>query len=206
MIKHILFDLDGVLFGDISGGSDYHDSLFIKAVNTSQSNIHLTQEYHSSKLQGMTSINKLKLLSISEEECKKIISLKKVLTKDFITKNIVPNENQIEMCKTLSLKYDLYCVSNSNRSIIEICLKGLKVINYFSGFIGKEDVTQNKPNPEPYLIAYSTFNLNPIECLILEDSVSGIESAKGSGGNVLEILNVNDVSLNKILNYINKTL
>lgn len=200
MIKHILFDLDGVLFGDISGGNDYHAALFINAVNKVQPNINLTREYHESKLQGMTSIDKLKVLRISQDESKRILSLKKELTKEFVTNNICPNENQIDMCKTLcSLKYSLYCVSNSDRSLIEICLKGLKIIDYFSGFIGKEDVVENKPSPEPYLTAYLRFNLNANECLIVEDSVSGIASAKASGGNVLEVSDVHDVTLSKLL-------
>lgn len=200
MIKHILFDLDGVLFGDLSEGRDYHDALFINAINTILPSIKVTQEYHDSILQGMTTVNKLKLLGVSDDDSKKIISLKKELLADYLRKNLVPNESQIFMCKQLTtLKYSLYCVSNSNRSVIEMCLKGLNIIEYFSDFIGKEDVTENKPNPEPYLMAYSRFKLNANECLIIEDSVSGIASAKASGGNLLEVSGTHDVSFAKIL-------
>ena len=200
MIKHIIFDLDGVLFGDISGGNDYHDILFINAVNTVNPSLNLTKEYHDTNLQGMTSKNKLKIMSVSEDESRKIIALKKELARVFIVENIVPTAEQKEMCKKLvNLNYNLYCVSNSDRSIIEMCLNGLEIMNYFSGIIGKEDVIENKPNPEPYLKAYSTFNLDAKECLIIEDSVSGIESARASGGNVLEVLGVRDISLEKIL-------
>lgn len=203
MIKHIIFDLDGVLFGDVSGGRDYHDALFIKAINTILPDIKITQEYHDSNLQGMTTVNKLKFLRISEDDSKRIISLKKELITNYLTNHLVPNETQIDMCKQLiMLKYTLYCVSNSDRSVIEMCLKGLNIIEYFSGFIGKEDVTENKPNPEPYLRAYSRFNLNPTDSLVIEDSVSGIASAKASGGNVLEVSGTRDVSFAKILNYI----
>jgi HAD superfamily hydrolase (TIGR01509 family) len=203
MIKHIIFDLDGVLFGDVSGGHDYHDALFIKAINTILPDIKMTQEYHDSKLQGMTTVNKLKFLRISEYESKRIISLKKQLINEYLINHLVPNQNQIDMCKQLTtLKYTIYCVSNSDRSVIEICLKGLKIIDYFSGFIGKEDVTENKPNPEPYLTAYSRFNLKPTESLIIEDSASGIASAKASGGNVFAVSGVYDVSLTKILKHI----
>ncbi len=203
MIKHIIFDLDGVLFGDVSGVRDYHDALFINAINTVLPDIKITQEYHDSNLQGMTTVNKLKFLRISEDDSKRIISLKKELITNYLTNHLVPNETQIDMCKQLTmLKYTLYCVSNSDRSVIEMCLKGLNIIEYFLGFIGKEDVKENKPNPEPYLRAYSRFNLKATESLVIEDSVSGIASAKASGGNVLEVSGTRDVSLNKILNYI----
>lgn len=203
MIKHIIFDLDGVLFGDVSGGRDYHDALFIKAINSILPDIKITQEYHDSNLQGMTTVNKLKFLRISEDHSKRIISLKKELITNYLINHLVPNETQIDMCKQLTmLKYTLYCVSNSDRSVIEMCLKGLNIIEYFSGFIGKEDVKENKPNPEPYLRAYSRFNLKPTDSLVIEDSVSGIASAKASGGNVLEVSGTRDVSFAKILNYI----
>ena len=60
-------------------------------------------------------------------------------------------------------------------------------------------MVENKPSPEPYLTAYLRFNLNANECLIVEDSVSGIASAKASGGNVLEVSDVHDVTLSKLL-------
>jgi len=203
MIKYILFDLDGVLFGNVSDGADCHSMLFIGAVNTIIPNILLTKEYHDNNLNGMTTINKLKILAVSAEESNIITYLKKELLAALIN-NIVPNNTQKEMCKILfSLKYQLYCVSNSDRSIVEKCLNSLEIMDYFSDIIGKEDCTEHKPSPKPYLTAYSRWNINPNECLIIEDSIYGIESARLSGGNVLRVSNVYDVSFEKILKCIN---
>jgi len=48
--------------------------------------------------------------------------------------------------------------------------------------------------------------LNPKDCLILEDSPHGIESAMKSGANVLPVKNCNDVTLDLIIDTINMCL
>ncbi len=50
-----------------------------------------------------------------------------------------------------------------------------------------EDVTCGKPDPEIYLLAAHRLNLAPSECLVLEDSVNGINSAIAAGAYVIAI-------------------
>jgi beta-phosphoglucomutase-like phosphatase (HAD superfamily) len=46
--------------------------------------------------------------------------------------------------------------------------------------ITADDVTLTKPDPEPYLKAISRLNLKPENCIVVENSILGIESAKKS--------------------------
>ena len=39
--------------------------------------------------------------------------------------------------------------------------------------VGREDVENVKPDPEPYLTAVQQLNYNPTVCLAIEDSVNG---------------------------------
>jgi len=73
------------------------------------------------------------------------------------------------------------------------------IIHNFTRIISNQDTTEAKPSPEPYLTLYRNYNLDPRECLIIEDSPCGIESAIKSGGNVLPVKNCNDVTLESIL-------
>ena len=60
------------------------------------------------------------------------------------------------------------------------------IINYFNLdeyinlLIASEDVTQHKPNPEPYILATKKLNININKCIIFEDSESGLMAAKRS--------------------------
>jgi HAD superfamily hydrolase (TIGR01509 family) len=82
---------------------------------------------------------------------------------------------------------------------VETCLEGMGVISLFTGIISNEDTVEPKPSPVPYLTLFRKYNLEPKECLILEDSPHGIESATKSGGNVLPVKDCNEVTMGRIM-------
>lgn len=78
----------------------------------------------------------------------------------------------------------------------------LKVLNraglaqYFSVIVTAEDVTKGKPAPDGYLMAlkrlnecYAELNLSPRECLVFEDTPSGIVAAQQAGMPVVGVAN-----------------
>ena len=196
MIKNIVFDLDGVLFD----GCDFHAKMFIQAVLTIIPEHTLTREFHDEHLNALPTRYKLNKLGIDSDAAEKIYALKQSLTATMIGEYIYSDKKVQDICKKLqSLGYKIFCVSNSIRSTVDSCLSGMGVKHYFSGIISNEDTHVPKPSPEPYLTLYRTHGLNANECLILEDSAYGIESARTSGGNVLPVRDCSDVTLEKIL-------
>ena len=61
-------------------------------------------------------------------------------------------------------------------------------------YVSNEDVTKGKPDPEMYTKAIEKMNLLPENCLILEDNENGILAAKASGGHLLKIGEITDVT------------
>ena len=57
----------------------------------------------------------------------------------------------------------------------------------FSLILTRENVQNIKPHPEVYLSALQYFGLQPEECLIIEDSLLGVEAAKHAGIEVIAI-------------------
>jgi sugar-phosphatase len=53
--------------------------------------------------------------------------------------------------------------------------------------ITANEVSQGKPNPEPYLAGAASLGLSPETCLVFEDAPSGILSAKAAGMTVIGI-------------------
>ena len=43
------------------------------------------------------------------------------------------------------------------------------------------DTTKSKPDPEVFLVAARKLQLDPAQCLVVEDSAAGIEAAKAGG-------------------------
>ena len=73
---------------------------------------------------------------------------------------------------------------------------------YIDLMISNQDVSSGKPDPEMYLKAMAHFNLQPEECLIIEDNDNGIKAAKASGGHLQVVRHVAEVNLENILNRI----
>jgi len=51
--------------------------------------------------------------------------------------------------------------------------------------VTSDDVTNGKPDPEPYLKGASLLGFSPQECLVIEDAPAGIQSAKAGGMKVI---------------------
>ena len=51
-----------------------------------------------------------------------------------------------------------------------------------------DDVTYGKPHPEPYLTAANQLNVNPEDCVVIEDSPAGIRSALDAGMRVVAVV------------------
>ena len=50
-----------------------------------------------------------------------------------------------------------------------------------------DDVTRTKPDPEPYLLAAKLLDVDPQQCVALEDSPNGVTSATSAGCHVIAV-------------------
>jgi len=57
----------------------------------------------------------------------------------------------------------------------------------FDASVTGSDVTNKKPAPDIYLKAAELLDLRPVECLVVEDAVSGIKAAKAAGCRCLAV-------------------
>lgn len=52
---------------------------------------------------------------------------------------------------------------------------------FFCAVVTSDDVINSKPHPEPYLKAAQRLAVAPTHCLVIEDSLNGVRSAKAAG-------------------------
>jgi HAD superfamily hydrolase (TIGR01509 family) len=100
--------------------------------------------------------------------------------------------------------YKLAVCSNSIRESVRMMMEKAGLLEYLEFFISNQDVTKGKPDPEMYLTAIKKLDLNPQECLIVEDNENGIKAAIGSGANLLKVDTVLDVNYFNIVERINQ--
>ena len=72
-------------------------------------------------------------------------------------------------------------VTASNRYLAETLLKSSKLEHYFDFVVTSDDLPRTKPHPDPYLHAAKHFGLDVLECLVFEDSNTGVTSSLSAG-------------------------
>lgn len=73
------------------------------------------------------------------------------------------------------------CVSNSNRCIVDANLAALGIGSRFAARVTLDDVVAGKPDPEPYLTAARLIGIEPRRIVAVEDSETGLASARAAG-------------------------
>ena len=81
---------------------------------------------------------------------------------------------------------ELTLVSASPRSLVDAALSNF-LESPFARSISSNDVKVTKPDPEGYLLAATSGGHDITNCLVLEDSLTGVTAAKASGAWVLAV-------------------
>jgi HAD superfamily hydrolase (TIGR01509 family) len=98
-----------------------------------------------------------------------------------------------EFVEAARARFRLAIVSGGRKAQIEQALAGTAIEFHFEVIVAAEDCRIGKPDPAIYLMTCNRLNdvrpaaerITPSECLVLEDSVAGIRSAKAAGMRVL---------------------
>ncbi len=67
--------------------------------------------------------------------------------------------------------------------------------NYFESITTGEEVVNPKPEPDIFLLASEKLGVEPVDCLVIEDSLSGITAAKEAGMKVVAVSDYKDTDL-----------
>lgn len=79
-------------------------------------------------------------------------------------------------------------VTNTRRGLTEKALESIGR-HYFTASVCGDEVANGKPAPDPYRKASALLGLDPVQCLAIEDSVTGALSAEDAGCPVLVVPN-----------------
>jgi HAD superfamily hydrolase (TIGR01509 family) len=94
-----------------------------------------------------------------------------------------------EAVRRLAARWPLAVASSSNRPLIDAVLTESGLAPLFRATVSSEEVERGKPAPDVYLEAARRLGVPAERCAAVEDSHSGIRSAKAAGMRVLAIPN-----------------
>jgi len=104
-----------------------------------------------------------------------------------------------EAVRRLAGRWPLGLASSSNRPLIDLALDLMGVAELFRATVSSEEVDRGKPAPDVYLEATRRLGVEPENAVAVEDSASGIRSAKAAGLGVVAIPNAHFPPEDKVL-------
>ncbi len=177
MIKHILFDCDGVLVDtEFTAGQ-----VMVEAMKKRGITIEL--EYFLHHFSGTTFSAILDVYLGN--------SLQGNEKDDFINKleqKVVANVDTIQGVKEMlqSITIPMSIVSNSAIWQVKEEIEQTKIDHYFTGHIFSSELVENpKPAPDVYNLAVEKLGLEKTEVLVIEDSITGATAALAAGLQVI---------------------
>ncbi|MBN2597188.1 hexitol phosphatase HxpB [Labilibaculum sp.] len=200
MNKAIIFDMDGVLIDSErlwkQAEKEVFTSLGVKVTDEyskqtkSMTTSDVTQFWYDKNPWENRDLNTAEEMVIS-----RVIEL--IKTENCQIKGVKPF---IEKLKTQKLKIGL--ATNSPNAIIPVVLKKLDIFHLFDSISSAEFEIKGKPDPAIYFKAADKLGVKPEDCIVIEDSFTGMLAAKNARMTVVAFTNGNKECDFEIADYI----
>lgn len=120
-------------------------------------------------------------LGLAAEEAGPLIAQVTELMHDELRAQVDARPGAAELVRRLRGRVPLGLCSNSPRFLVDAALTQGGFADAFDAVVTSDDVARHKPAPDLYLLACERLGVAPAETLALEDTASGIASAKAAG-------------------------
>ncbi len=198
MLKAIIFDFNGVIVDD--------EPLHFQSMQETVASVGIRitkQEYWTNYLplddaHCLEAICRNHGRALDDAGRERLLELKALSYRRMLHDKVPIFPGAAEFVRAAAARYPLALASGARRDEIEATLQAAALTGFFSVIAGAEDFVQGKPHPESYLFALNQLNrklngssrpIRPQECLVVEDSVGGVEGARAAGMVCLALTN-----------------
>ena len=185
-IKAIIFDFDGVIVDSEPIRLQTYAQIFLEEFNTK---ISIPKNDFIGR-KPKENLNKLLEMYGLEGDIGVLLNKRKELIfKAFSNeKNIKPIDglnNILKVSKKSGLK--LAIASSSDTAYLNLILSRLNLPIKFDVITSSDNILKGKPDPQIFIVTAEKLGISPKECLVIEDSLNGIEAGKKAGMTVIAI-------------------
>ena len=182
-MKAVIFDRDGIIINSESINIDAVERAFQKyGIQISEDDKRFIIGKHPNDY-GNYFLNKY------DYPVKELFKIQKKFYYEMIESAPVFEET-IKLIKRLKEQnISLALTTSSDRESTLNILKKNNLDNIFDVIVTFDECSKRKPEPEPYQITARKLDIDPNECIVIEDSSIGVESAKYAGMKCIAIPN-----------------
>lgn len=189
-LSAIIFDFDGTIVETEA----MHYQATIAALKDDE--IFFTYDIYAKKYIGIPDILMFPLIgerhgiNVHDQKLKELLAKKQKAYAQLDLGGLPICSGVVDLVETASKAVPLGICTGAHRADIDLLLPNLdhgKLIHYFKSVVTSDDVRRTKPHPEGYLKAAQELGVNPTECLVIEDTPTGIQAGKAAGMKVLAV-------------------
>lgn len=180
----ILFDMDGVIV--------HSNPAHKKAINIfcEKHKIEISNDYLKNNIYGRANKEWIPKIfgDISEERMQELADEKEQIFRDIFDPEEMQVPGIIDFLDHLKEeKIKLVVATSAPGANADFILNKLGIYDYFDAVLDSSHVTNSKPHPEPYHNAAKAIGLTAPQCIVIEDSVSGVQSGLAAGAIVVGV-------------------
>ena len=185
-IRCYIFDLDGTLVHNEHANTEAYKAAFAALGLTITTEEYGT--YFGLGVADMLAAHTKKLGIANTPELLK--KLKETKAKEYAKRMhlIEKNNTTVGLLRSLAPHYHTALATTAREVNARAVLDAFDLTEYFNFMVFGEDVKKTKPDPECHHIIAKHFNVEPSECIIFEDSNSGLRAAEAFGAHICKIV------------------
>ncbi|SHE38733.1 HAD family hydrolase [Flavisolibacter ginsengisoli] len=185
-VNAAIFDLDGTLIDNNS----YHLQSWLQYLK--DMNRQMSEEEYKANVNGRTNKDVIEYIyqrKMDDEEAMKYAHEKEAIYRQLYAPYIKPVAGLLELLEKLrSLSIPMAIATSGIQVNIDFLFEHIPIRSYFDVIVNSAHISKGKPDPEIYIKTAELLKVSPAECLVFEDAVVGINSAKAAGMKVVGVL------------------
>jgi beta-phosphoglucomutase len=184
--KAVIFDMDGVICHTNPFHSKAFDLFFKK------SNIYPSEADYKAHMYGKSNAYIFSHFLDRKIEGQELLELeyeKESLFREIYAPEVEPIAGFLEFLSILKANNIKTGVATSApRANLDLIMGALSFENKMESIMASENVEKHKPDPEVYLTSAKNLGVEPADCIVFEDSFSGVSAGLNAGMKVVGVL------------------
>ena len=186
-MKHaFIFDMDGV----IAHTNPYHTEAFKQFFD--KYNVTYTLEEFEDHMYGKHNDYIMRHFfkrHLDDAEVRQLSEEKEALFREIYAVHVTPIAGLPVFLDALKTQgYRLGVATSAPRANLDFIIDKLSLRTHMDATLSSEDVSAHKPDPSIYLKSAGMLDVKPVNCVVFEDSHSGITAARNAGTKVVGVL------------------
>jgi HAD superfamily hydrolase (TIGR01509 family) len=182
-MKAIIFDMDGLMIDSERLYKEAQNNLALRFDRV------MTEEMRM-RMMGRKPIESLRLFVKELDipvDAEKMLEMRNDIMREKLKNELVPMPGLFHIIDAFYKKLKLAICTGAQAEFLDIVVDKLGIRERFDVLQDSDNIKNGKPDPEIYLKTCERLNLNPRECVVLEDALNGVSAGKSAGCYVIAV-------------------